>query len=63
MEGNEHAVRTTKEGEFWRLLLPGSYQVKAFDPKTGRNSTTKSIYVPQSHVTKKRRSNLVKLVI
>ena len=26
--GRNHPTKTTAQGEFWRLLLPGSYQIK-----------------------------------
>ena len=32
MEGNDKAVRTTQQGEYWRLLLPGAYLVYAKAP-------------------------------
>lgn len=28
VEGINHTVSTTKQGEYWRLLLPGKYRVK-----------------------------------
>lgn len=27
IEGLDHTVRTTKRGEYWRLLVPGKYKV------------------------------------
>ncbi|KAJ8712882.1 hypothetical protein PYW08_008186 [Mythimna loreyi] len=29
IEGNEHAVRTTEHGYYWRMLLPGQYNITA----------------------------------
>jgi carboxypeptidase D len=29
IDGIEKTVKTTKKGEFWRLLAPGSYRIKA----------------------------------
>lgn len=30
--GINHAVKTTSRGEYWRLLLPGTYTVSANAP-------------------------------
>ena len=32
MEGNDKAVMTTQQGEYWRLLLPGKYQMEVRYP-------------------------------
>lgn len=31
--GIYHPVKTTKRGEFWRLLLPGNYSISVKAPK------------------------------
>ena len=28
IEGNRKVVRTTRDGEFWRLLVPGNYRLQ-----------------------------------
>ena len=28
IEGNRKVVRTTRDGEFWRLLVPGNYRMQ-----------------------------------
>ncbi|XP_048482113.1 carboxypeptidase D [Plutella xylostella] len=44
VEGIEHSVRTAKHGDYWRLLLPGTYNVTA--SKRGYESITERVTVP-----------------
>ncbi|XP_076253987.1 carboxypeptidase D svr [Rhynchophorus ferrugineus] len=46
IEGNKHAVKTTKDGEYWRLLLPGKYNI-TFAAR-GYESFTQEITVPET---------------
>lgn len=32
VSGINHTVKTTNRGEYWRLLLPGTYKVSATAP-------------------------------
>ncbi len=38
VQGIDKKVWTTERGEYWRLLTPGSYRVRAVDPKNSRRS-------------------------
>lgn len=33
IKNNNHTVTSTKRGEYWRLLLPGKYEVSAWAPE------------------------------
>ena len=40
MEGIEKSVRTTANGEYWRLLVPGTYNVRATAPGYGSSKVS-----------------------
>ena len=46
-----HPVSTTKYGEYWKLLMPGTHLIHASfkDPKTGRTlrSGSKKVKIPE----------------
>ena len=48
----KHPVSTTKSGEYWKLLMPGTHVIHASfkDPKTGKTlrSTFKKVKIPES---------------
>ena len=46
VEGIDKPVNTTERGEFWRLLVPGKYRVRAQSP-SGKISEVKEIEVPE----------------
>ena len=46
VKGNKHNVTTAKHGDFWRLLVPGDYQVYAC--AKGHSCVMKSIHVPKT---------------
>ncbi|KAG6443020.1 hypothetical protein O3G_MSEX002659 [Manduca sexta] len=46
VSGVQHAVRTATDGDYWRLLLPGTYNVTAF--KNGYESVTEEVTVPEN---------------
>ncbi|KAF5286929.1 hypothetical protein FQR65_LT12388 [Abscondita terminalis] len=46
VEGVDHVVKTAKNGDYWRILLPGKYNFTA--TARGYESFTKEITVPQS---------------
>ncbi|XP_050292877.1 carboxypeptidase D [Anthonomus grandis grandis] len=46
VEGNDHPVRTAKDGDYWRLLLPGKYNI-TFAAR-GYESYTTEVVVPES---------------
>ena len=43
VKGRGHDVTTTKDGDFWRILAPGTYQVTASAP--GRKKVTQDVQV------------------
>ncbi|XP_030748149.1 carboxypeptidase D [Sitophilus oryzae] len=46
VEGNKHAVKTSKDGDYWRLLLPGKYNI-TFTAR-GYEPFTTEIKIPES---------------
>ena len=51
VQGIKHPVSTTKYGEYWKLLMPGTHWIHASfkDPKTGKTlrSTFKKVKIPE----------------
>ncbi|XP_065337863.1 carboxypeptidase D-like [Cloeon dipterum] len=47
VKGNSHIISTSDRGEFWRLLLPGTYEITV--NATGHNPQTKSVTVTKDH--------------
>ena len=51
VQGIKHPVSTTKYGEYWKLLMPGTHLIHASfkDPKTGRTlrSGSKKVKIPE----------------
>ena len=55
----EKNVTTSFLGEWWRLLAPGSYCVRALDPRMGNPSAWKSVTVDAIDSRKHQRVDLV----
>ena len=49
VEGNEKLILTSKSGEYWRLLLPGTYRIRAEAPN-GAFSTNQYVTVTDKQV-------------
>jgi carboxypeptidase D len=49
VEGNEKKITTSSQGEYWRLLLPGSYMISAESPN-GEHSVTHNVTVTSDDV-------------
>ncbi|XP_072934189.1 carboxypeptidase D isoform X2 [Epargyreus clarus] len=49
VEGIRHSVRTAADGDYWRLLRPGTYNVTA--SKIGYESVTEQVTVPKGGVS------------
>ncbi len=47
VEGIDKPVNTTKNGEYWRLLVPGKYRVRAQSP-SGKFSQVEDVDVPDN---------------
>ncbi|EDV26043.1 expressed hypothetical protein [Trichoplax adhaerens] len=50
VQGRGKVIKSTTDGEYWRLLLPGTYSVTA--SASGFSSTTKSVTVSSSGVSR-----------
>ncbi|CAG9814957.1 unnamed protein product [Phaedon cochleariae] len=46
VEGNKHAVKSAKHGDYWRILLPGKYNMTV--AARGYESYTSEIVIPES---------------
>lgn len=46
VSGRRHAVRSGRDGDYWRLLLPGTYNITA--ARDGYESVTEQIIVPEN---------------
>ena len=44
--GRSHSVHSSESGDYWRLLVPGSYTLRVSAP--GYNATEKSVIVPEA---------------
>lgn len=54
VNGIDYNVKTTENGEFWRLLMPGTYDIKAVDSK-GKETEQKSVTVGNGNGVNARR--------
>lgn len=54
--GINHPVRTTKVGEFWRLLMPGTHHVRVTHPPTKTASSWTKVIVDDVSKKKNKRS-------
>lgn len=43
--GLNHDVQATENGEYWRLLMPGTYMTRAQNPKNAKLSKIKKVTV------------------
>ena len=46
VKGIDHAVSTTKAGEYWKLLMPGTYLVRVKDSFMGLSTKFYQVQVP-----------------
>ena len=53
--GRDHSVFSAEDGDYWRLLVPGSYTLKVSAP--GYNTTEKSVVVPTAAIAEARVSS------
>ena len=49
VKGINHNVQSAHGGDYWRLLLPGTYLVKVKDPSTRKVSPYKRVRVHRGH--------------
>ena len=54
--GHDHSVFSAEGGDYWRLLVPGSYTLRASAP--GYNTTEKSVVVPTAATAEARAGTL-----
>ena len=52
VEGNDKVIKTTKRGEYWRLLLPGIYNIHAEIPDMKLRSKIKIVSIPNNRVAR-----------
>lgn len=45
MKGNDHVIHTAEDGDYWRILLPGTYNITAYAP--GYESVSQNVTVPE----------------
>ena len=50
IEGNQKVIRTTRDGEYWRLLVPGNYRMQV-TADGYRDSESISVSVVQNNPT------------
>ena len=50
IEGNQKVIRTTRDGEYWRLLVPGNYRMQV-TADGYRDSESISVSVTQNNPT------------
>lgn len=43
VEGHDHAIYASKSGDYWRLLLPGTYNVTVTAPNFERQTNTATV--------------------
>ena len=48
IQGIKHPIRTTKNGEYWKLLLPGTYSMRVKNPQDGKFTRIHEVTVPKS---------------
>ena len=60
VKGINHPVSTTKSGEYWKLLMPGTYFIRVSDSYMGLLTKFYKVHVPQVSKNHGNKSNAVR---